>query len=1058
MKKLCCFLIIAFSTSLLFSQSLDITGYKVVQANSSVTITFPAGTTIPAGGYIVIGRNTTKSAFEQAWGVTLASNVVYINGFAVVGSNGFPTINGAENYTLQNASSTTIDGPTISEPASAPFESVQRIKINGAAGAESSWVRGPIASANPGTGMVNTNSGKLIISEFSDATAFANEFVELYYDVAPPPTGTGSATVSPYLWKFSTPTNIRIVSKSQTDSLKGIRFIKPSSFQWTSGNISTTRPGAVISTVGDTVYVSGFSFAAGDSLVVDISTVTAADSTNEFTFSFASSADGSTYLPMPVQPKMLVYGTPRTMAAIKKKEANGLHTFLGKWVVAKGIVTVANEFGGPSYVQDPTAAIALYDSSVSNHVERGDEVVLLGLVAPFNDLFELTPCTILEKVSEGNPVDTLTMTIAQAFAQGIPEPDEGKLVRINGITGVTTLTGLPAPDWSTTGSGTNYKITDATGTLEIRISSRTNLANTPTPAGTFDVIGVLGQFLTNYQMLPRMTNDVIPEGNGPRFTSIAPYEKNITSTSITVNWMTDVPGSSKVKYGTTSLYGSEIVDTNKVTNHTMTIAGLSPATIYNIQLVSENALGSTASSNYITSTSSQSSTGTINVYFNKSVNTALARGENAQVVNLPSKLTSRINAATNSIDLAIYSLSGTVGADIASALIAAKNRGVKVRVIGEKDNQSTAPWTTLKNNGITVVDDAFDAQNAGTGLMHNKFIVIDNRDTTSDLDDWVWTGSWNLTDPGTNNDAQNAIEIQDKSLANAYTREFEEMWGSSTDTPSAANSRFGARKYDNTPHLFSINGVPVELYFSPSDRTNGQIIKTINKATSSINFALLTFTRSDIGNALFAKKQAGVKVRGIFDNRTDQGSQFDTLLARGLDIHLAANLTGVLHHKYAVVDADISDSLQYVITGSHNWSSSAENSNNENTLIIRSKRIANLYLQEFSVRYTDAGGTDALLSVDQERPFVPGVFSLGQNFPNPFNPATTITFSVGYQSVVSLKIYDVLGREIATLVNDRLKEGNYSVRWNASAFSSGVYFYRIESGSFSQTKKLLLQK
>jgi phosphatidylserine/phosphatidylglycerophosphate/cardiolipin synthase-like enzyme len=1044
--------------SIAYSQSLDVSGFKVVQANAGLTITLPAGTVIQPGGYLVIGRNATQTSFEQAWGITLGGNVTYINGFAVVGSNGFPTINGAETYKLQNASSVDIDGPSIAMPAATPFESIKRLRITGAAGAESSWVRGAISSGNPGSGIINTGSGKLVISEFSDATAFANEFVELYYDVAPPPTGDGTASVSPERWKFNASTEIQFIAMTSSDTMKGIRIVRPGPFSWSSPNISVDPPGAIITSGADTVTITGFTAAPSDSVIISITGVTASDTTNEFTFSVATSTDGTTYLPIQTQPKTLVYGSPRPIAQVKKKELNGIHSLLGKWAVVKGVVTVANEFGGPSYLQDASAGMAIYDSSVSNHVERGDEVILLGLVAPFNDLFELAPCTLLEKVSEGNPIDTLVITVAQAMAQGAAEPDEGKLVKISGITSVTTIAGVPASTWATTASGTNYKITDPTGTMEIRISSRTNIANTPTPVGTFDVVGVLGQFLTNYQLLPRIADDIIPEGNGPRFTSAPPYERSITSSSINLQWTTDVAGTSKIEYGTSIAYGLQIEDTSKVTNHSLTLNGLQPATVYHLRFVSENTLGVTVSSNYIVSTASQNSTGKINVYFSKSIDTALARGENAKVVNLASQLAGRLNAATYSIDAALYSFSGTVGSDIANALIQAKNRGVKVRVIGEKDNQSTAPWTTLKNNGITVIDDGFDAVNAGAGLMHNKFFVIDNRDSTSDTDDWVWTGSWNLTDPGTNNDAQNAIEIQDKALANAYTLEFEEMWGSKNETPNAASSRFGARKSDNIPHLYTIGGIPVELYFSPSDRTNNQIIKTVNKAQSSVNFALLTFTRSDIGNALYAKKQSGVKVRGVFDNGTDQGSQFDTLKSRGLDIFLAANLTGLLHHKYAIIDADGPDTNQYVLTGSHNWSSSAENSNNENTLILRSKRLANLYLQEFSVRYTDAGGKDVLLHVDGSSDVVPAEYALEQNFPNPFNPATTVRFSVADARFVTLKIFDILGREIATLVNEQLRPGNYSIQWNGSSLSSGVYFYRIEAGNFRQTKKMLLQK
>jgi hypothetical protein len=95
-------------------------------------------------------------------------------------------------------------------------------------------------------------------------------------------------------------------------------------------------------------------------------------------------------------------------------------------------------------------------------------------------------------------------------------------------------------------------------------------------------------------------------------------------------------------------------------------------------------------------------------------------------------------------------------------------------------------------------------------------------------------------------------------------------------------------------------------------------------------------------------------------------------------------------------------------------------------------------------------------------------FRLEQNFPNPFNPSTHFRFTVpeahqpsaeiGKLQFVSLKVYDVLGREVATLVNENRSAGNYAVDWNASAFASGVYFYRLTAGEFSSTKKMILMK
>lgn len=89
---------------------------------------------------------------------------------------------------------------------------------------------------------------------------------------------------------------------------------------------------------------------------------------------------------------------------------------------------------------------------------------------------------------------------------------------------------------------------------------------------------------------------------------------------------------------------------------------------------------------------------------------------------------------------------------------------------------------------------------------------------------------------------------------------------------------------------------------------------------------------------------------------------------------------------------------------------------------------------------------------------VPGVYSLAQNYPNPFNPTTNIKFGLPVSGNVKLVVFDILGREVATLVNEFKSAGEYVADFDASAFSSGVYFYRLESGSFVETKRMLLVK
>jgi hypothetical protein len=89
---------------------------------------------------------------------------------------------------------------------------------------------------------------------------------------------------------------------------------------------------------------------------------------------------------------------------------------------------------------------------------------------------------------------------------------------------------------------------------------------------------------------------------------------------------------------------------------------------------------------------------------------------------------------------------------------------------------------------------------------------------------------------------------------------------------------------------------------------------------------------------------------------------------------------------------------------------------------------------------------------------LPGNFILSQNYPNPFNPTTIINYSIPKSGLVTIKIYDILGREVRTLVNEEKTAGNYSVQFTGNNLSSGIYFYRMQSGNFSQTKKLILLK
>jgi hypothetical protein len=113
---------------------------------------------------------------------------------------------------------------------------------------------------------------------------------------------------------------------------------------------------------------------------------------------------------------------------------------------------------------------------------------------------------------------------------------------------------------------------------------------------------------------------------------------------------------------------------------------------------------------------------------------------------------------------------------------------------------------------------------------------------------------------------------------------------------------------------------------------------------------------------------------------------------------------------------------------------------------------------KFNVKVTSLEAANDQLEKPEINNQSPVRYELSQNFPNPFNPSTTIKYALPQAGIVTVKIFDVLGSEVATLVNEEKKTGVYELNWNAESLTSGVYFYRIQSGKFVQTRKMLLVK
>ncbi|MEO8210830.1 MAG: T9SS type A sorting domain-containing protein, partial [bacterium] len=138
------------------------------------------------------------------------------------------------------------------------------------------------------------------------------------------------------------------------------------------------------------------------------------------------------------------------------------------------------------------------------------------------------------------------------------------------------------------------------------------------------------------------------------------------------------------------------------------------------------------------------------------------------------------------------------------------------------------------------------------------------------------------------------------------------------------------------------------------------------------------------------------------------------------------------------------------------WFSNSINKTSDNGFVIAGMAGLEKDLNILVIK-TDSIGY-APVSIKNINSELPASFKLYQNYPNPFNPGTNIKYQIVNSNFVELKIYDVLGKQVATLVNQKQSAGTYSVDWNASNFPSGVYFYSIKAGSFKETKRMILLK
>jgi phosphatidylserine/phosphatidylglycerophosphate/cardiolipin synthase-like enzyme len=609
----------------------------------------------------------------------------------------------------------------------------------------------------------------------------------------------------------------------------------------------------------------------------------------------------------------------------------------GATVTISGIVTNGDELGMIRYMQDRSAGIAVYSTEM-NGVKRGDSVTVSGTIKDYLSLLEVDPVTTVTIHSSGNTIPEPLMLTPGQFS----EEYEGMLVQVDQAT-FKTSGAFQREVYGFTAAGEN-------GQLYIN-DPNSPLIGSPIPSGPVSITGPLGSYLGSFQLLPRDENDLLSYSS-IRMTE-APALSMLSKTAFSLEWSTDAEGTTEALVGLTP--GLELTPlklSGNRTSHLIEIDGLNPSELFYIQAFSVRNEDTANAALKVVITVSDSE-GSIRALFNRPVDHSVSLGlMEAEYLpdQLDDELIKYIDQAGESIDLALYNLNNSGLSDITAALNSAHRRGLVVRAVYDGDVNAV---------GIQELDAGIGKMASPQsnypvyGIMHNKFVVID-AESTDPSKPLVWSGSTNFTYNQIHSDPNNVIIIQDQSLARAFRLEFEEMYGSSGPLPDKDRARFGPDKLDNTPHEFLIGGTRVECYFSPSDGTHHQILKVLESSDHSIHVATMLITRQGIANTLAAESRQGEEVQVVIDDYDQHGEAVvNTLKASlGEDIRIHGE-SGILHHKYLIVDQELAGSDPLVLTGSHNWSESAQVRNDENTLIIHDQGLANAYYQEFVPRFSN---------------------------------------------------------------------------------------------------------
>lgn len=289
----------------------------------------------------------------------------------------------------------------------------------------------------------------------------------------------------------------------------------------------------------------------------------------------------------------------------------------------------------------------------------------------------------------------------------------------------------------------------------------------------------------------------------------------------------------------------------------------------------------------------------------------------------------------------------------------------------EEINQRDA-LVIIKNRKIPWIDDTEDGS-TGSGLMHHKFIVVDNRFVIITSANFTLSDtSGDISNSSSLGNANNLLKIDSQDLANLFTEEFNILWG---DGPGGnPDSKFGLNKPVRKPQTITLIDNQITVKFSPisptqpwNNSSNGLISQTLDKSSKNIDMSLFIFSDQKIANILEKRHNQNVKIRALLEPQFAYRYYSEALDMMGLalsqnckyevdnrpwknpitTVGIPTLATGdSLHHKFAIIDNTT------VITGSHNWSEAANHNNEESLLIIQSPTISAHFQREFNRLYS----------------------------------------------------------------------------------------------------------